>query len=157
LLPPHARGFADRRPAARLRRRAMKSRGPRALEIALPLAVLAVMAMIAFTVGKFPLAWSDVLRVLWAKATGGAHTLPAAVEPVVFGIRGPRIAGAILVGAALAAAGAAYQGLFRNPLVSPDILGVSSGAALGAILGIFLSLPVLAIQGFAFAGGIIAV
>ena len=52
---------------------------------------------------------------------------------------------------ALAAAGAAYQGLFRNPLVSPDILGVSAGAGLGAVLGIFLSLPVLGIQLLAFA------
>jgi ABC-type multidrug transport system fused ATPase/permease subunit len=61
------------------------------------------------------------------------------------------------VGAALAASGAAYQGLFRNPLVSPDILGVSSGAALGAVLGIYCSLPVLAIQAMAFAGGLAAV
>jgi iron complex transport system permease protein len=135
----------------------MKRRGARVLELALPLAVLALMAMVAFTVGKFPLSWSDVLRLFWVKATGAPHAMPASVETVVFGIRGPRIAGAILVGAALAAAGAAYQGLFRNPLVSPDILGVSSGAAPGAILGIFLSLPVFAIQGFAFVGGIIAV
>jgi iron complex transport system permease protein len=64
---------------------------------------------------------------------------------------------AVLVGAALAAAGAAYQNLFRNPLVSPDILGVSAGAAVGAILGIFLSLGVVAIQSMAFAGGLAAV
>jgi iron complex transport system permease protein len=134
----------------------MKGR-TRAVEIALPLAALALMALVAFTVGKFPLAWQDVLRLLWSKISGTPHDLPAAVETVVFGIRAPRIAGAILVGAALAAAGAAYQGLFRNPLVSPDILGVSSGAALGAILGIFLSLPVVGIQGLAFVGGVIAV
>jgi iron complex transport system permease protein len=134
----------------------MKHRG-RALEILLPLAAVLLMALLAFTVGKFHLGWQDVLRVSWAKITGTPHDLPAAVETVALGIRGPRIAGAILVGAALAAAGAAYQGLFRNPLVSPDILGVSSGAALGAILGIFLSLPVIAIQGFAFVGGVIAV
>jgi iron complex transport system permease protein len=134
----------------------MKHRG-RALEILLPLAALLLLSMIAFTVGKFHLAWDDVLRVLWSKLTGTPHDLPGAVETVALGIRGPRIAGAILVGAALAAAGAAYQGLFRNPLVSPDILGVSSGAALGAILGIFLSLPVVAIQGFAFVGGLTAV
>ena len=65
---------------------------------------------------------------------------------MIFAIRGPRILGAMLVGAALASAGAAYQGLFRNPLVSPDILGVSSGAALGAVLGIFLALPVVGIE-----------
>ena len=62
-----------------------------------------------------------------------------------------------LVGAALAASGAAYQGLFRNPLVSPDILGVSAGAAFGAVLGIFLSLDVWAIQGLAFVFGLAAV
>jgi ABC-type Fe3+-siderophore transport system permease subunit len=64
---------------------------------------------------------------------------------------------ALAIGAALAAAGAAYQSLFRNPLVSPDILGVSGGAAVGAVLGIFLALPILAIQGLAFAFGLVAV
>ena len=62
-----------------------------------------------------------------------------------------------MVGAALAASGAAYQSLFRNPLVSPDILGVSAGAGLGAVLGIFLSLPVAGIQLLAFGGGITTV
>src|SRR5215469_13756984 len=64
---------------------------------------------------------------------------------------------AVLVGAALAVAGTAFQGLFRNPLVSPDILGASSGAALGAVIGIFFSLGVIAIQILAFAGGLLAV
>ena len=79
------------------------------------------------------------------------------METVLFEIRGPRIVAAITVGAALATAGAAYQGMFRNPLVSPDILGVSAGAALGAVLGIFLSLNLIAIQGIAFVGGLAAV
>src|SRR5262249_14279047 len=61
------------------------------------------------------------------------------------------------VGGALAVAGTAFQGLFRNPLVSPDILGASSGAALGAVLGIFFSFGVFAIQSLAFAGGLLAV
>lgn len=78
-------------------------------------------------------------------------------EIVVWNIRLPRIAAALLVGAALAAAGASYQALFRNPLVSPDILGVSAGAGLGAVAGIFLSLPVAAIQASAFVGGMLAV
>src|SRR5262249_60947823 len=76
------------------------------------------------------------------------------VDTVLFSARLPRIAAAALVGGALAAAGAAYQGLFRNPLVSPDILGVSTGAGLGAVLGIFLSLPVFAIQLLAFLVGL---
>jgi iron complex transport system permease protein len=63
----------------------------------------------------------------------------------------------VVVGAAIAAAGAAYQTLFRNPLVSPDILGVSTGAGLGAVLGIFLSLPVAGIQLSAFVMGLATV
>jgi iron complex transport system permease protein len=95
--------------------------------------------------------------VLWSKLTGTPHGLPSSVDTVVFNVRGPRIAAAILVGAALAAAGAAYQGLFRNPLVSPDILGVSTGAALGAVAAIYLSLGVVAIQTLAFVAGLGAV
>jgi iron complex transport system permease protein len=79
------------------------------------------------------------------------------VETVVLQVRGPRVLAALLVGAALAAAGTAYQGMFRNPLVSPDILGVSSGAALGAVGAIFLSLGMLGMQMLAFAGGLAAV
>ena len=76
------------------------------------------------------------------------------LDTVLFFVRLPRIAAAVLIGGALAAAGAAYQGLFRNPLVSPDILGVSAGAGLGAVLAIFLSLPVLGIQLLAFLAGL---
>ncbi len=112
---------------------------------------------VAFSVGAYPVSPGELATVLWAKATGGAPAVPKAVETVIWDIRGPRVLTAMLVGAGLAASGAAYQGLFRNPLVSPDILGVSSGAALGAVLGIFASLPVLAIQALAFAGGLLAV
>lgn len=111
----------------------------------------------AFAVGRFPVAPADLAMLLWSKITGSTHALPESVETVVLGVRGPRVLAAIAVGAALAAAGAAYQSLFRNPLVSPDILGVSSGAAVGAVLGIFLSLDVYAIQALAFAFGLGAV
>jgi iron complex transport system permease protein len=76
---------------------------------------------------------------------------------VILLVRGPRVVAAVLVGGALAVAGTAFQGLFRNPLVSPDILGASSGAALGAVLGIYFSLGVIGIEGLAFAGGLAAV
>jgi iron complex transport system permease protein len=91
--------------------------------------------------------------VLFAKIGGQRPDVSPAVESVILQVRGPRVLAAALVGAALAVAGTAFQGLFRNPLVSPDILGASSGAALGAVIGIFLS----AIQGFAFVGGLLAV
>ncbi len=98
-----------------------------------------------------------MLHVIAAKLTGRAADVPAAVENVIWQVRGPRVLAAALVGAALAVAGTAFQGLFRNPLVSPDLLGASSGAALGAVLGIYFSLGVFAIQAFAFAGGLVAV
>jgi len=113
--------------------------------------------LVAFTVGRYPINIGELLAIIAAKLTGHASNLPPATENVIWQIRGPRILAAGLVGGALAVAGAAFQGLFRNPLVSPDILGASSGAALGAVLGIFLSLGVFAIQTLAFAGGVLAV
>ena len=121
------------------------------------LAALLGLTMIALTVGRYPLGAIEVMNLLWAKIFGPANDLSAASGAIVFDLRGPRVIAAILVGAALSAAGAVYQNMFRNPLVSPDILGVSSGAALGAILAIFFALPIIAVQGFAFAGGLVAV
>ena len=63
----------------------------------------------------------------------------------------------MLVGAGLSVAGAAYQGLFKNPIVSPDILGASAGAGFGAALGLLLGLGLGAIQALALVGGIAAV
>jgi iron complex transport system permease protein len=118
---------------------------------------LVVLVVLAFSVGRFPVTPSDLLAVLWATLTGAPSGVAPSVDTVVLNVRLPRIVAAILVGAALAAAGAAYQGLFRNPLVSPDILGVSSGAALGAVVGIYLSLGVVVIQALAFGVGLGAV
>jgi len=129
----------------------------RTLYFGLPSLALLALFIAAFSVGQFPVAPHDLVAVLWAKLGGAQSGVPPAVETVVWQIRLPRIAAAVLVGAALAAAGSTYQGLFRNPLVSPDILGVAAGAGLGAALGIFLSLPVMAVQALAFAGGIGAV
>jgi len=111
---------------------------------------LALLALAALMIGPYQLSPGQVLGALIG--TGNAQA-----EIVVWNVRLPRVAAALLVGAALAAAGASYQALFRNPLVSPDILGVSAGAGLGAVLGIFLSLPVVGIQLAAFAGGMGAV
>ena len=121
------------------------------------LTVLALIIVIAFSVGRYPVPAGDLAALLWAKLTGGAQGVDSTIEAVVVKIRGPRIVAAIVIGAALAAAGAAYQNMFRNPLVSPDILGVSAGAAVGAVLGIFLSLNVILIQSLAFAFGLGAV
>ncbi len=125
--------------------------------ISIGLVLLLLGVAVAFSVGRFPISVSDLGIALWSKLIGQPSGLPPAVDAVIFNIRGPRVLAAILCGAALAVAGAAFQGLFRNPLVSPDILGASSGAALGAIAGIFFSLGVLAIQALAFGGGLVAV
>lgn len=118
--------------------------------VAMLAASLVAMAIGAVMIGPFGLSPGETLAALMGRGDRQAQI-------VVWNIRLPRIGAAIMVGAALAAAGASYQALFRNPLVSPDILGVSAGAGLGAVTGIFLSLPVMAIQGAAFLGGMAAV
>jgi iron complex transport system permease protein len=123
----------------------------RALSYVLAAAALVALTAVAFAVGRYPVSLPEIFSVLFGQPVS------ANVETVVLQVRGPRVLAALLVGAALAAAGTAYQGMFRNPLVSPDILGVSTGAALGAVLGIFLSQGILVIQLFAFAGGLAAV
>ncbi len=127
-------------------------RGAAAVALALAGAVA-----IAFAVGKFPLSPAELWASLWARLTGGVSPLTPAAEAVVWQIRGPRVLAAALVGAALGAAGATFQSMFRNPLVSPDILGVSAGCGLGASLAILLGLPLAMVSGLAFIGGLLAV
>lgn len=119
------------------------------------LALLIAVMVIASGVGPYAVSPPEVARALIRRLLGAADH--GTVETVIFNIRLPRVVAAGIVGAALAAAGAAYQSLFRNPLVSPDILGVSTGAGLGAVTGILLGLPVTAIQLMGFTGGLITV
>ena len=121
------------------------------------LGVLALGLLVAFTVGRYPVSLAELVDVLFSRLIGRPTTASPAVENVVLLVRGPRVVAAVLVGGALAVAGTAFQGLFRNPLVSPDILGASSGAALGAVIGIYFSLGIIGIESLAFAGGLVAV
>jgi iron complex transport system permease protein len=118
-------------------------------------ALLIALIVAASLIGAYPLSLGEVAAALGRRLTGAAPR--GQIDTVLFEVRLPRVLAAALIGAAIAAAGAAYQTLFRNPLVSPDILGVSTGAGLGAVLGIFLSLPVAAIQLSAFAMGLATV
>jgi iron complex transport system permease protein len=115
-----------------------------------PSVLLIVLFVGSFLVGEYPVTFKQLIALVSTDIFGGHHDVPAVIETVIFRSRLPRLVAAALVGSALAAAGATYQGLFRNPLVSPDILGVSGGAALGAVLGIFLSLSIIGIQLLAF-------
>jgi iron complex transport system permease protein len=123
----------------------------RTVSYVVALGALAALIVIGFAVGRYPISIPELASLL------SGNAVPANVETVIMQVRGPRILAALLVGAALAAAGTAYQGMFRNPLVSPDILGVSTGAALGAVLAIFVSSSIFFAQLFAFAGGLLAV
>ena len=119
----------------------------------------------SFVIGRYGVPLGTVLRILGAKlaqvVSFGALQMPmtwtAAEESVVLNIRLPRVLCAALVGAALSAAGAAYQGMFRNPMVSPDLLGASTGAGFGAALAILLSLGYFGVTITAFAFGMAAV
>jgi len=128
------------------------------MRLVTPLILVAFAAalVLALATGPFPLHADDVARALRRLVgfNGGPQT-PG--EIVLLRVRFPRVAAAALVGAALAGAGTAYQTLFRNPLVSPDILGVATGAGLGAVAGILLSLPVVGIQALAFLLGLATV
>lgn len=111
---------------------------------------------VSFLLGRYPVAPVDVVKTVLSPIFPSL-TVSSAVSSIVFNIRLPRIIAALAVGASLAIAGSAFQGIFRNPLVSPDLLGVSQGAGFGAALAILLSLGNAFIQLFAFIFGIISV
>src|SRR5688572_33027293 len=89
-------------------------RGRFALCLAAAIALVFLVAIWSFSVGRFPVSPGDVWRALWAAMTGGESGLAANAEAIVLRIRAPRVAAALAVGAALAAAGASYQNLFKN-------------------------------------------
>ncbi len=123
------------------------------------LIILLAAMLIGLLLGRYPLHLQDVYYLINLKL----HNQPAVGEAanittVFWMIRMPRVLMAMLVGAALSVSGAVFQGLFRNPLVSPDILGVSSGAGFGAALAIILvGTSALAIQISAFVFALLAV
>jgi len=92
--------------------------------------------VVSLRMGAYPIAVSDIVKGLVQGALGRWDDIPAENRLVIFGLRLPRIALGVLVGASLATSGAGFQALLRNPLADPYVLGVSSGAALGAILSL---------------------
>ena len=113
-------------------------------------------AFVALCVGRFYISFGDVFSVL-AHSIGLGDGAASNITNVIENLRIPRIIAAILVGAALSVSGAAYQGVFKNQLVSPDLLGVSAGACVGAATAIIFDLSLFWIQFFAFGFGLAAV
>ena len=144
--------------AAAIRRANRRNYGAASWLIVLT-AALAVTVLAALGIGKFSTGYGEILSFLLTAA--GLADMPAAryaaLYNIVADIRLPRIAAAIIVGASLASSGAAFQAVFRNPLVSPGLLGVLAGASFGAALGIVLGLPWAGMQTLAFLTGLAAV
>ena len=120
--------------------------------------LLIVAVFVSFMLGRYAVTPLNVCKILLSRLISFSNvTWTATEETVVFSIRLPRILAALAVGASLALAGATYQGLFRNAMVSPDILGASSGASVGACVMMLFNFTGLAVQGAAFVTGLLAV
>lgn len=124
-------------------------------------AVLAVVFVTALfgsvLLGRFSITPKELFRLILSRFVRTEQSWRNGAEKVAFEIRFPRVAAAGLIGAALAVAGVSYQGMFRNPMVSPDILGASTGAGFGAALAILLGAGYFGISLSAFCFGLLAV
>lgn len=119
--------------------------------------VLIITVILSLCLGRYFINPIDVIKILLSKIIPLETTWNEMSETVVLGLRLPRVVAAIIVGGALALSGATYQGVFKNPLVSPDLLGVSTGACIGASIAILLGFNSFALQLSAFIFGTMAV
>lgn len=127
------------------------------VKIVLPVALIAIV-LISFAVGQYPITPPELLEGIQRHFADAINTKEElSVDKVIFAIRIPRILLVLMTGAALASAGAAFQGMFRNPLVSPDLLGASAGASLGACIGLLIGTSTFITQLLAFCFGLLAV
>lgn len=117
------------------------------------LSLFVLLLALGIATGPFAIAPHE----LWHALTAGPNASPSMLHTIVWEVRLPHVLGAALIGAALAVSGAAYQGLFINPLVSPEILGVLAGAGFGAALGLVVSDHFVTVQLFSLIFGLLAV
>ncbi len=111
----------------------------------------------SFMLGRYPVSPVELIKIILSGVFDIPQSWPDAAENVIFQIRLPRVLAAAVIGAALSLAGVSYQGMFQNPMVSPDILGASSGAGFGAALAILLGAGYMGISLSAFVLGLAAV
>lgn len=119
--------------------------------------VLALVIVVSIGWGRYNVPPLTVVKILLSQVLPLEPTWEGTMETVIMQVRLPRVIAGVLVGMALALSGATYQGMFKNPLVSPDLLGVSTGAGLGASIAILLHFNAFGIQACALGGGLLAV
>jgi len=119
--------------------------------------LLACVSVAALMNGQLRIHPYEVVKIILSGIFHIEKTWSPTLESVLFDVRLPRLIAGILVGAGLSVSGASFQGLFRNPLVSPHILGVSAGAGLGAALAILFFSKIYIVQLFSFLFGLLAV
>ena len=128
-----------------------------ATRILIMLTAALIVILISFFLGRYSLPPDKIFALLGEQF----FHVPAGLEHnayiVFYNIRGPRVCAAFLIGAGLSLSGCAYQGVFRNPMVSPDILGATAGAGMGAALGFLFSFGLAGVQIMSFVFGILAV
>lgn len=120
-------------------------------------AALIAAFLLSFSIGRYGVPVKQVVRILLSRIANIEQTWTREMETVVINIRLPRILLACLVGCSLSAAGTAYQGVFNNPMASPDILGAANGAAFGAALAILLGGNKAVVTGTAFVASLLSV
>lgn len=139
------------------------------IKIAIGIVLLGIV-LVSFALGRYPISPVELISTLGGLANNALADFAAhfgvaipyvevnqQMATALMNIRLPRILVVMLVGAALAVAGASYQGMFKNPLVSPDILGASAGASFGACLALLFDMSNSMVQLFAFIGAMVAV
>ena len=121
------------------------------------MAGLLVMALVSIGLGRYYISPWQVGKILLAPWYSMPQDWTDQAASVIYTLRLPRALSAMMIGAALSLSGAAYQSVFKNPLVAPDMLGVSSGACVGAAVCILLGMTQSGVQLGAFIGGLLAV
>lgn len=135
----------------------MKSNLKNSSVLVLSAVVLVVCFFLSLALGNYSVGIPDIIKMLFSGVSGVEKTWSDTAQAVIMNIRLPRVIAAVLIGSGLSVAGAAFQGVFKNPLASPDILGASEGAGFGASLAMLLSFSFLGVSISAFLFGILAV